>query len=58
MRGDSDHLDAVEYDLDRPHFLLLSMDGVFRRMLKPSEAETVRRAGTAVDKMSGVPLMC
>ena len=33
-------------------------DGVFRRMLMPSETEAVRRAGTAAEKTNEVPLTC
>ena len=36
----------------------LKIDGVFRRMLMPSEAETARRAGTAAEKTNEVPLIC
>jgi hypothetical protein len=36
---------------------VLRIDGVFRRMLMPSEAETAKRAGTAVEKTNEVPLM-
>ena len=35
----------------------LSLHGVFRRMLMPSEAETASRAGTAAEKTNEVPLM-
>ncbi len=36
---------------------VLRIDGVFRRMLMPSEAETARSAGTAAEKTKEVPLM-
>jgi hypothetical protein len=36
---------------------VLRIDGVFRRMLIPSEAETAKRAGTAAEKTNEVPLM-
>ena len=35
----------------------LRMDGVFRRMLMHSEAESARRAETATEKTDEVPLM-
>ena len=58
VRGYSDRVDAVQYGPDRPDvFLSLKMAGVFRRMLMPSEAETTRRAGAAVEKTNEVPLM-
>ena len=37
---------------------VLRIEGVFRRMLIPSEAETARSAGTATEKTKEVPLMC
>ena len=36
---------------------VLRIEGVFRRMLMPSEAETARSAGTAAEKTKEVPLM-
>ena len=36
---------------------VLRIDGVFRRILMPSEAETARSAGTAGEKTNEVPLM-
>ena len=36
---------------------MLKIDGMFRRMLMPSEAETARCAGTAAEKTNEVPLM-
>ena len=35
---------------------VLRIDGVFRRMLMPSEVETARSAGTAAEKTNEVPL--
>ena len=36
---------------------VLRIEGVFRRMLTPSEAEIVRSAGTAAEKTNESPLM-
>ncbi len=36
---------------------VLRINGVFRRMFMPSEAETARSAGTAAEKMKEAPLM-
>ena len=51
--------DSVQYGPDRPDVLFraLNMDGVFQRMLIPSEAETARRARTAAEKRNEVQLM-
>ena len=34
------------------------MDGMFQRMLMPLMVETARRAGTAVEKMNELSLVC
>ena len=57
-REDCERLDADEHGADRSHVLLqLRIDGVFRKMLMPSEVETARSTGAATEKANEVPLI-